>query len=222
MQEAEAEANQCSLCPTTPAEIARRPDPPANQPFATLPCNHIVHTHCLVHTLCTRKRETSCGNCDARVLRQEDLTFYQHLYEDDYELHRRATVENLWQNSEDFRREILVYKKMMAKANTANLQYRRDLRLIKNEFKQDTITSVELIKLQKAVAVRKYKALESVKNYRRAGQAAERVLRRIRTLWDVDQWSLRNLNNIDGAPKIPRNRYFRWALTPRYLFRIRF
>lgn len=217
----EAEQAQCSLCPTTPAEMARRPDPPANQPFATLPCNHIVHTHCLIHTLCTTKQETSCGNCNARVLRQEDLTFYQHLYEDDYELRRRATVENLWRNSEEFRKEILVYKKMMGKANTANLQYRRDLRLIKNEYKQNTITSVELIKLQKAIAIKKYKVLESVKNYRRAGQAAERVLRRIKTLWDVDQWSLRNLNNIDGAPRITRNRYYRWGLNPRYLFRIR-
>jgi len=127
----------------------------------------------------------------------------------------------LWRNNEEFRREILVYKKCMAKANTSRLKYRKDLRVVQHRFKQNILTSIELIKDQKRIAKEEYKRIESAKVYKRNAHHAERMLRGLRRRWDVDQWSLRNLNNIDGAPKISANRYYRWREKPSYLFRVR-
>ena len=218
---ANADAEECSLCATTPGEIARRPEPPANQTFSILSCNHRVHTHCLVHALCTLRQQATCGECAVTVVRAEDINFYRHLYDDDYELRRRAMVEELWRDNEEFRREILLYKKCMAKANTSGVKYRKDLRVVKNRFKQNILTSIELINDQKRIAKEEYKRIESAKVYKKNAQHAQRMLRGLRTRWDVDQWSLRNLNNIDGAPKISANRYYRWRETPTYLFRVR-
>lgn len=224
--QAEMEDHRCSLCPRTHRDIARMPEPPNLETAATstLHCGHQVHTHCMIHTLYISRTRAVCVECNLTIIPHTNIEFYrQHLYEDfgdnDGE---RTNITNLWDNDENFRTEVKAYKKLLGKESTASIPYRRDLLIIKNRFKENTLASVAMIKDQQRQARDEYKGLASLKEYRKNIMKAEKCFRGIKNQWNTSRWNLRYLNDIEGAPKFPTRSYrYRWGIRCSYLFRVR-
>jgi hypothetical protein len=213
----------CSLCPRTDDQRRGLPEPPEldGAPMSDLRCGHQVHTHCLMNSLYTRREEASCAECQVTFMTEEAITFVRQRY-DDYGRVVRNTVANLWANNEEFRNDVKEYKKLSGKATTTQRIYARELKELKNRFKQNVLTSMAVINDQKRQATIELNALESRKVYKRAGAAISRKLNHFRRKWDVTSWGLRELNDIQGAPKIPRHMiYYRWRMSPKYIFRLR-
>jgi hypothetical protein len=223
--QAEAETNDhlCSLCPRTDHQRARVPPPPAleDAPMSDLRCGHQVHTHCLMNELSEKRQRAECAECQITVMRDEAVAFYRERFED-YGNLRRQTVATLWANNEEFRNHVKEYKKLSGKMTTTRRVYAKETRVIKERFKQNVLTSIEVIKDQKRQATLELNALQSKKLYRRAAGAIQRKLNFFRRTWDVTSWSLRELNDIEGAPKIPRQMvFYRWHSSPKYIFRLK-
>jgi hypothetical protein len=220
----EAEQGRCSLCPTTQREIDRAPEAP-NLEIATkstLHCGHQVHTHCMIHELYMERTTAACPECNLTIIPQANIDFYRlHLYQDyDHDDRERVRIINLWNTDESFRNDIKAYKKLLGKLNTVSLPYKRDVKVITNRFKQNTLASVALIKDQQRLAKADYKVLPSLKLYRKHLNVSERSFRDIKNKWGTSRWNLRYLNDIEGAPKFYRNVHYRWRGS-NYLFRVR-
>jgi hypothetical protein len=215
--------NLCTLCPTTDEQRTTVPEPPELEgaPMSNLRCGHQVHTHCLINQLYLVRRNAACADCGANIMRDEAVEFYREMYYNDRDT-VRETVANLWANNEEFRNDVKEYKKLSGKLLKIQRVYSRELKVIKNRFKENVLTSVAVINDQKRQAIADLKALESRKLYKRAGSAATRKLVYFRRKWDVTSWGLRGLNDIQGAPKITRGIiYSRWGSSPKYIFRLK-
>lgn len=217
------ELGLCSLCPRTDDQRREMPEPPEldEAPMSDLRCGHQVHTHCLINRMYVQRLRATCQECDVTIMREEEAIFYRDRY-DDYGRTARNTVADLWANNEEFRKDIKEYKKLSAVVSRTQRLYTRELKDIKNRFKQNVLTSIEVINDQKRQATVELNALASRKVYKKAGAAICRKLNNMRRKWDVSGWSLRELNDIEGAPKIPRQMiYYRWRCAPKYIFRLR-
>jgi len=213
----------CSLCPRTDNERRGVPEPPEldEAPMSDLRCGHQVHTHCLINQMYLRRLAATCQECEVTIMREEEAEFYRERY-DDYGRVARNTVADLWANNEEFRNDVKEYKKLSGKATVTQRVYARELKEVKNRFKQNVLTSMAVINDQKRQATLELNALESRKVYKKAGAAIARKLNHFRRKWDVSGWGLRELNDIEGAPKIPRHMvHYRWRMAPKYIFRLR-
>ena len=213
----------CSICPRTDDERRAVPEPPELEgaPMSDLRCGHQVHTHCLINRLYIQRLRATCQECEVTVMREEEAAFFRNRY-DDYDRVIRTTVPDLWANNEEFRNDIKEYKKLSSKMVKIQSIYSKELKLLKERFKQNVLTSIAVINDQKRQATLELNALESRKLYKRTGSAVCRKLNILRRKWDVSSWSLRELNDIEGAPKIPRTMvYYRWRCAPKYIFRLR-
>ncbi len=215
---------QCSLCPRTDEQRARLPQPPEpllEVPMSDLRCGHQVHTHCLINELSQQRQQATCAECQVTVMSDEAIVFYRDVY-DEYGRVARNTVRDLWANNEEFRNDVKQYKKISGKVSITQRLYARELKEVKNRFRQNVLTSIEVINDQKRRATLELNALESRKAYKKAGAAICRKLNEFRRKWDISGWGLRELNDIEGAPKIPRQMvYYRWRMAPKYIFRLR-
>jgi len=209
----------CSLCPRTDLERGRLPEPPEldGAPMSNLRCGHEVHTHCLINQLYLGRRHAACSECQVTIMREEAIEFYRDMYQND----AGQTVATLWANNEEFRNDIKEYKKLSGKLTQVKRVYTKELKVIKDRFKQNVITSIEVINDQKRQAIADLKALDSRKKFQRAGSAIGRKLIYFRRKWDISSWGLRQLNDIEGAPKITRVVYSRWGSSPKYIFRLK-
>ena len=154
-------------------------------------------------------------------MREEEATFYRNRY-DDYDRVARNTAADLWANNEEFRTDVKEYKKLSLKMSKVQRVYARELRVLKERFKQNVLTSIEVINDQKRQAIRELNGLESRKLYKRYGGAVSRKLNILRRKWDLSMWNLRDLNDIQGAPKFSRSMmYYRWQCAPKYIFRLK-
>lgn len=217
------EERLCSLCPTTDEERRAIPEPPEldEAPMSDLRCGHQVHTHCLINRLYIGRIRATCEECQVTIMRDEEAAFFRDRYED-YGRIVRNTVADLWANNEEFRNDVKEYKKLIGKVITTKRIYAKELKVIKDRFKQNVLTSVEVINDQKRQAVNALNALESRKIFKRAGSAMGRKLIYFRRKWEVNSWALRELNDIEGAPKITRSvLYSRWGSSPKYIFRLK-
>lgn len=214
--------NLCSLCPRTDLERGRLPEPPEldGAPMSNLRCGHQVHTHCLINQLYLERRHAACSECQVTIMREEAIEFYRDMY-DNYGNNARQTVATLWANNEEFRSDVKEYKKLNGKLIQVKRNYSKELKVIKDRFKQNVLTSVAVINDQKRQAIADLKALESRRLFQRAGSAIGRKLIYFRRKWDVNSWALRELNDIEGAPKITRIVYSRWGSSPKYIFRLK-
>ena len=213
----------CSLCPTTDQQRARLPPPPELEgaPMSDLRCGHQVHTHCLLNKMHLTRQNSTCEECQVTIMREEEIEFYREIY-DDYNRVARQTIGTLWADNEEFRNDVKEYKKLGSKLTRMQRMYSKDAKVVKNKFKENVLTSIELIKDQKRLATSELTALESRKNFRRAGLAVLHKLNYFRRKWDVSSWALRELNDIEGAPKISRSMvYYRWHSSPKYIFRLK-
>jgi len=213
----------CSLCPRTHEERRAVPEPPDldEAPMSDLRCGHQVHTHCLINRMYGQRLNAICEECQVTIMREEEVTFYRDRYDEDGRV-IHATVSNLWANNEEFRNDVKEYKKLNIKMGKIQRIYARELKELKNRFKQNVLTSIAVINDQKRQAINELNALESRKLYKRSGSAVCRKLNTLRRKWDISSWSLRELNDIEGAPKIDRSMvYYRWRMAPKYIFRLK-
>lgn len=217
------EEGLCSLCPRTDEERRAIPEPPQldEAPMSDLRCGHQVHTHCLINRLYIRRIRATCEECQVTIMREEEAAFYRNRY-DEYDRVTRNTVADLWANNEEFRNDVKEYKKLTSKMVSTQRVYSKELKVLKDRFKQNVLTSIAVINDQKRQAIADLKALDSRKKFQRAGGAISRKLHSFRRKWDLSAWSLRDLNDIQGAPKMPRQiMYYRWRCAPKYIFRLR-
>jgi hypothetical protein len=213
----------CSMCPRTDDERRAVPEPPPLEeaPMSDLRCGHQVHTHCLINQLYVQRIRAICEECQVTIMREEESEFFRNRY-DDYNRVNRQTVPDLWANNEEFRNDVKDYKKLTLKMSKVQRVYARELKLVKERFKQNVLTSIAMINDQKRQATNELNSLESRKLFKRTGAVVCRKLNTLRRKWDVSSWSLRELNDVQGAPKIPRGLvYYRWRCSPKYIFRLR-
>jgi 23S rRNA A1618 N6-methylase RlmF len=222
-EQGQGQENVCSLCPTTDMARANLPEPPIllEAPMAFLRCGHQVHTHCLINELYTRMEEVTCAECQITILSERALSFIRDRHEE-YRNVSRRTVATLWADNEEFRNDAKEYKKLCGTLTKAQRIYTKELGVIKRRFKQNVLTSIELINDQKKQSTIDLNALESRKLYKKAGFAIRRKLNHFRSKWDISPRTLRELNDIEGAPKIYyKNMYYRWRCSPKYIFRLK-
>lgn len=218
------ENHLCSLCPVTDAARARLPEPPELEgaPMSTLSCGHEVHTHCLINEIYTRRQEANCAECQLQIMRETAAAFFRERDDYDGDITIRQPVTILWNNNEEFRNDVKEYKKLNSKVLSTYRDYSKELGQIKQRFKQNVLTSIELIKDQKRQAIHDLNTLASRKTYKRASGTVMRKLDYIRRKWDISIWNLKELNDIEGAPKIPRRVvYSRWRSSPKYIFSLK-
>jgi hypothetical protein len=198
-------------------------------PMSELRCGHQVHTECLIIEVCRQGRMGECADCHITMLQvdtiQVDTIQVDTIQVDTIQVDTiqvPQTVAALWANNEEFRNDVKEYKKLNGKAGSTQRVYAKELSVVKNRFKQNILTSIEVIKDQQRQATAELNRLQSRKIYRKAGFAIRRKLNHFRSKWDVSSRTLRELNDIQGAPKISyKNMYYRWRCSPKYIFRIR-
>lgn len=215
--------NLCSLCPRTDEQRARLPQQPELEgaPMSDLRCGHQVHTHCFINELSRRRQHSVCAECQVTMMREEAITFYRNLY-DPYDATAQQTLTTLWSNNEEFRKDVKEYKKLLGRSTKLHRIYTRDIKVIRNRFKENVLTSVAMINDQKRQATNEVNVLQSRKISKRAAGLVIRKSNQIKTKWDISPWALRELNDIEGAPKIPRSMvYYRWHYSPKYIFRLK-
>jgi hypothetical protein len=216
--------HRCSLCPTTHLDAERLPTPPPleNAPTCNFPCGHSAHTHCIFNTIYeTSINELLCPVCNLHVATQEARDHYRGWGVDRARLRERDEIQELWDTNAEFKADILEYKAISRKFGKASAIYKPELRQIKERFKQNILTSIETIKIQKRQAQQDVLRLESRKIFRMAGATIERKIRRIERKYNIARWALDELSNIRGAPKFAQHRYYRWRCAVGYLFRTR-
>ena len=219
------ENHRCGLCPTTPEAIARLPPPPLNDPpLSHFRCGHSAHTHCLFNFVYDDSiNDLQCPICQSYVVTPEAREHYRGWGRRQREGERaRGNLQELWDTNAEFKADILDYKAISRKFGKASKLFSPQLREIKQRFKQNVLTSVELIKMQKRQALRDVQNLESNRLYKSAGSKLERKIRNISQKYNIERWAMEDqLANVTGAPKIARHRYYRWRCASYYLFRIR-
>lgn len=220
------EENRCGLCPTTPEDVARLPAAPPldDAPLSHFRCGHSAHTHCCFNAAYdTSISDLQCPVCHLHVATPEAREHFRGWGRRQTDRDRvRGNLQELWDTNAEFKADILDYKAMTRKFGKASKLFSPELRQIKQRFKQNILTSVELIKMQKRQAMQDVRRLESNRLYKLAGTSIERKMRNIERKYNVERWALEDqLANVTGAPKIARRRYYRWRNSTSYLFRIR-
>jgi hypothetical protein len=218
------EDHNCSLCPRA-EEIQNYPEYPQpleNAPMAMLSCGHQVHTHCLLNRCYYGRNEETCNECGTLLVSEETIEFFRGRY-DRRNMHYTENVRTLWENNEEFRKDIHEYKKIIGRLRSMSTLYSKDVKVVKNRFKQNILTSVEMIKEQKREATMNINRFASKKNYRSSLYSYTRMYSKLLRKWDISFSSLTELNNIVGAPKIPRISKYRHMrrFLPKFLFNIR-
>jgi hypothetical protein len=216
--------NRCGLCPTTPEEVARFPPAPPldDDTLSHLRCGHSVHTHCLLNSIYdTSITEIQCAICHLHVATPEARAHYRNWGRARHADRDRAGLQELWDTNAEFKTDVLAYKVISRKFGKASRQYKPELRQIQERFKQNILTSLESIKMQKQQAIQDVRRLASNKMFKSAGASLERKTRSIERKYNLGRWGLDDLANITGAPKIAQHRYYRWRSNTAYLFRIR-
>jgi hypothetical protein len=215
--------HQCSACPRTDEERRAVPHPPdlEGAPMSDLRCGHQVHTHCLINRLYSGRLTATCAECQVTIVTEAEITFYRERYED-YGRDARQTVTTLWSDNEEFRKDVKEYKKLLGRSTTLHRMYSNDVKVIKNRFKENVLTSIAMINDQKRQATNEVNVLPSRKVSKRAEGLVIRKSNQIKRKWDISPWALRELNAVEGAPKIPRSMvYYRWHYSPKYIFRLK-
>jgi hypothetical protein len=186
--------------------------------MATLSCGHQVHTHCLINEFVNNYARTQCETCGERVVEQRVQNFY-----DTHEGRPVPNAARLWAESEEFRNDVIEFKKRQLKYNKVKREFNSAAAAIKSRFLENIRTSLELIRDQKQTAMNEYKRIPCKRTHTTLGNHCVRKLNQIRGAYGIGFWELRRqLADIPGAPKISdSSHYYRWRSTPRYFFRIK-
>ena len=217
--------NLCSMCPRTDEDRRNTPEAPElldGAPMSMLKCGHQVHTHCLLNIVNIMNTNASCRECGDRVMSDEAIHYFMNRYENFNNNTQINILRNLW-NNEDFRNDVKEYKKLIGNTTRISVIYKREIKQITNRFKQNTLISTEVIKNYRREAMNEMKMAPSKKEYRKQLNSLNRYISQMTRKWDISAYSLRELNNIDGAPRIPIHNFYRkqYRLSSKYLFGIR-
>jgi hypothetical protein len=223
-QEEQAQ-HRCSLCP----EENGPPQPNMTDPaFSDLRCGHQVHTHCLItFILSMRLRRNAahtgtCAICDIPLVDGETIQYYEDLYEGNEQPQRRRTVKELWETSDEFRKDIKAYKKAMTESNVSYRAFNKEAKTIRTRFLQNIDTSIQLIRDQKRVSTQEFKRIQSRRIFMAKSTKLNRLKNQIRAIYGISLWDIADsLKEIEGAPKIRRLFYYSWKIRADSFFRIR-
>jgi hypothetical protein len=214
---------RCSMCPND-RNLPERPNI-QTEPLASLRCGHQVHTACLIHdSYWVNGMNAVCNLCNANII-EEPLA----LYYADRVLERNrgdfidARVRTLWQENEEFRKDVKLIKKMATMRNGAFKRLFTQMKAIKKTFHENIKSSVEFIKDQQRLLKQAHKQISKTE-YRTRNNAFRRCSEQLKTKYNVAVWDLRALDTIAGTPNCSRKamggRYY-WQLKASYLTRLR-
>jgi len=176
----------CALCSTESHET---------QALAELPCKHRVHTQCLVHVV-LHDTDAGCPRCAPPAPKP------------------KTSIE-LWEENEDFRKEILTYKKSIKEYLSIYEDYNEKFKVIEKRYKDNIAPSLEMIKEQKR------QGIESVKNIPSRNKLLGKVaaFRRARLALRKYGVNLYELSAVPGAPKFRYDKRLEfWRLSVKSIF----
>ena len=242
-QEAQqTQENRCSLCPIQD-EAGPQPETLDGEPWSNLKCGHQVHTQCLlthcitnairtIDTLAFRRNIPTCPECNEIMIREDVYLFYENLFFNHDENHRRRRVrptieivKELWETNADFREDIKIYKKSITEYGKSFSLLQKELKVVKNNFLENIKSSSEFIKDQQRIAKHSYNRMGSKKGFMSALRKSSRLRTLLRNRYNISMWDIHEgLRNIKGAPKFQnRFRYnYPWRLKAINFFRVRF
>jgi len=187
-----------------------------------LRCGHTIHTACFLHQAYLDNIQwfrVSCETCDTTLIGEEHIQLLQQI-----EYPRRDPTElvNLWNNNEAFREEVHNLVKDEKKVKPIMKQFKEEAAVLKREWKEAILTSKSYLREQKRIFIKRYTHLPSYRKLRNGLARINRLSRRILHTYDLRRWSLDDLTNVPGAPKIKREFYRRlFRIRPMYVFGIR-
>jgi hypothetical protein len=185
----------CALCSTESQQ---------GQPLAELPCKHRVHTQCLIHVI-LNDADAECPRCDT-VIKPKPAPQVKPVPKNSIEL---------WEENEDFRKEILTYKKSIKEYLSIYEDYHEKFKVIEKRYKDNIAPSLEMIKEQKR------QGIESVKNIPSRNKLLGKVaaFRRARSALRKYGVNLYELNAVPGAPNFRYDKRLEfWRLSVKSIF----
>ena len=215
--------DRCSMCPDE-INLQERPNI-QTEPLASLACGHQVHTSCLLHGVYwLNGMNTACNLCNTRVIEGPFADFYA---DRDNERNRAATIDrrvrNLWQENEEFRKDVKNIKKMASMRNGAFNRLYTNIKVIKRTFHENIKSSIEFIKDQQRVFKQAHKQISKTE-YRARQNAFTKCNDELKNKYNISVWDLRALETIADTPNFSRKaigcRYY-WRLQTSYLTRLR-
>ncbi len=214
---------RCSMC-RDDVDLPQRPNI-QTEPLASLRCGHQVHTACLIHDLYwVNGMNTLCNLCNTTIIEEPLFTYYADRVQERNGGHViDARVRTLWQENEEFRKDVKVIKKMSNMRNGAFKRLFTQIKVIKKTFNANIKSSVEFIKDQQRVLKQAHKQINKTE-YRTRNNAFTRCTDALKNKYNISVWDLRALETIPGTPNFSRKamggRYY-WQLKASYLTRLR-
>ena len=229
--EGEAQVQQeiwrCNLCPTEDIERNMMPPEPedmANAPRCTLMCGHEVHTHCVFNIIYGDNYITRCRECLTSFLRPQA---FNHYHQNNPRQPQNTNIKKLWEENEEFRKEICTFKKRTTEVNSLQKKYVSSISGIKERFRDVIKTNIEIIKMQKKLFSKELSALPGRRMFLSKATRLKNLKRRICQKYDVDAYDTFKVLTEDTTltpkpPKFSKDTYRSlWRFRTTYIFRVR-
>jgi len=112
-------------------------------------------------------------------------------------------VQKLWETNETFRTELQEILKARRKYTSAFRMYRPAKSIVMRRFKESIKMSIDHIKFEKKKCKKQLREIPEASHFFKSSNVFVRKLSAFRRKYDI--WSLRALNTVEGAPRIPRH-----------------
>ena len=214
---------RCSMC-SDDVNLPQRPNI-QTEPLASLRCGHQVHTACLIHdSYWVNGMNAVCNLCNTTIIEEPLFTYYaDRVQERNGENFIDRRIRALWQENEEFRKDVKVIKKMSNMRNGAFKRLYSQIKVLKNTFRENIKPSVEFIKDQQRLLKQAHKKISKTE-YTKRNNAFRRCADALKNKYNISLWDLRALETIAGTPNFSRKamggRYY-WQLKASYLTRLR-